>query len=100
MLLIVNKELILNAGFENLSIINIAKIISKLIKSNIVIIKDKSDPRSYKMNSDKLKKINFYPKKNISDAIIELKEKFINKKLKNDTRFYSVKWLKNYLRKR
>ena len=52
-----NKELILNAGFENLSIINIAKIISKLIKSNIVIIKDKSDPRSYKMNSDKLKKI-------------------------------------------
>ena len=34
------KELILNAGFENLSIINIAKTISKLIKSKILIIKD------------------------------------------------------------
>ena len=93
------KELILNAGFENLSIINIAKTISKLIKSKILIIKDKTDPRSYRMNSDKLKKINFFPKKNISIAALELKKKFNQKKLSNDARFYSVKWLKNYLKK-
>ena len=69
------KELILNAGHENLSIINIAKIISKLIKSKIVIFKDKNDPRSYRMNSERLQKINFYTKKNITTTIIELKEK-------------------------
>ena len=94
------KELILNAGFENLSIINIAKTISKLIKSKILIIKDKTDPRSYRMNSDKLKKINFFPKKNISIAALELKNKFYQKKLLKDPRFYSVKWLKSYLKKK
>ena len=93
------KELIFNAGFENLSIINIAKIISKLIKSKIVIVKDKKDPRSYRMNSDKLKTINFSPKKNISIAALELRNKFKQKKLSNNLRFYSVKWLKHYLKK-
>ena len=77
------KELILNAGFENLSIINTAKIISKLIKSKIVVVKDKNDPRSYRMDSGKLKKINFHPKKNVSIAILELKDKFNEKKLIN-----------------
>jgi nucleoside-diphosphate-sugar epimerase len=94
------KELILNAGFENLSIINIAKTISKLIKSKIVVIKDKNDPRSYRMDSGKLKKINFHPKKNVSIAILELKDKFNEKKLINDPRFYSVKWLKKHLKKK
>ena len=94
------KELILNAGFENLSIINIAKIISKLIKSKIVVVKDKNDPRSYRMNSAKLKKINFYPKKNISIATLELKDKFNEKKLINDPRFYSIKWLRKHLKKK
>jgi nucleoside-diphosphate-sugar epimerase len=94
------KELILNAGFENLSIIGIAKTVSKLIKSKIVVVKDKNDPRSYRMNSGKLKKINFYPKKNVSMAIFELKEKFNEKKLINDSRFYSIKWLKKILKKK
>ena len=94
------KELILNAGFENLSIINTAKIISKLIKSKIVVVKDKNDPRSYRMNSGKLKKINFYPKKNVSIATLELKDKFNEKKLINDPRFYSIKWLRKHLKKK
>jgi hypothetical protein len=65
-----------------------------------VIIKDKNDPRSYRMNSDKLKKINFYPKKNVSMAVLELKDKYIEKKLINDPRFYSIKWLRKHLKKK
>ena len=52
------------------------------------------------MNSAKLKKINFYPKKNVSIATLELKDKFNEKKLINDPRFYSIKWLRKHLKKK
>ena len=53
-----------------------------------------------RINNSKLKKINFYPKKNVSIAILELKDKFNEKKLINDPRFYSIKWLRKHLKKK
>ena len=55
---------IYNAGFENKSILNIAEIVRNKIPSKIQVYKDKSDPRSYRLNSSKLIKIGFKPKKN------------------------------------
>ena len=62
-------------GFENISVKEIAKNVQKIIPSKIVK-KDKNDPRSYRMNSDKLIKVGFKRKFNNLNAIKDLKKKF------------------------
>ena len=64
-----------NVGFENLSVSNIANSVKKIIPSKIKI-KKSNDPRSYRMNSDKLLKVGFKQKFSHLDAIIDLKNKF------------------------
>ena len=83
-----------NAGFENDSIINIAKKIQSKTQAKIKIIKKFNDPRSYRLDSSKLKKIGFKPKKKYIDAVLELKKLYLNKKLKDKPIFHSVSWLK------
>jgi nucleoside-diphosphate-sugar epimerase len=90
---------IYNAGYENKSIIEIAKTVSKITKTKINIIKDKNDPRSYRLNSDKIQKIGFKYTKNYIDAIYELCEEYKNKKLKDRKNNFSLKWLKKILKK-
>ncbi len=96
-----NKQGIYNVGYENYSILKIAKIVQKIIPSKITVIKDISDLRSYKLDSDKIfERIKFFPKKNIETAVIELKKKYENGKLKNNPKFYSVKWLKHLYKRK
>ena len=82
-----------NAGFENLRIIDIAKKISKIIPSKIIIKKD-NDSRSYRQNSDKLLATGFKQKYSVLNAIEEIKEKYDRKKLKESLKCYTVKWMK------
>ena len=93
----INKKYcgIYNAGFENKSINQIAKMVKKNIPSKIRVIKSKNDPRSYRLSSRKLLKIGFQPKKGIIDAIKELKVLYLMNKLKNKPYYHSVSWLKN-----
>ena len=63
-----------NAGFENISIIDLAKKIQKKINCKI-IIKKSNDPRSYRLNSDKLLKTGYKQKFFVEDGIIEIKNK-------------------------
>jgi nucleoside-diphosphate-sugar epimerase len=93
------KNLIINAGFENLSILDIAKKISKVTGATIVVAKDKNDPRSYRMSAERLLKLNFKPKYDVYSAIIDLKKKYSSGNLIEDKKFYSVKWLKHKLEK-
>ena len=78
---------IFNAGFENLSILNIAKKIKKEIPSKIKIIKKSNDPRSYNLDATRLLKIGFRPKKKITNAINEIKEAYLSGKLKDKKNF-------------
>ena len=71
---------------------------SKIIPSKIVILKKNFDPRSYRINSDKLLKIGFKPKRSVEDAILDMNNKFKSKELKDNPRFHSIKWLKNILK--
>ena len=89
------KGIIFNAGFENLTIKKIAKTVQKHVDSDIIFQKNVTDPRSYRLDSSKLLKTGFKPKKKVEDAIQELHEMFLNKKIKNNPSFYSIKWLKN-----
>ena len=82
-----------NAGFENISILDIAKLIQQKTKCEIEI-KKSNDPRSYRQDSTKLINTGFSPKKNISCAIDELISAFNKGKLKDRAEFHTVSWMK------
>lgn len=94
------KSNIFNIGFENLSILEIGKIISKHIKSKIIIKKNSNDPRSYNLDSTKLLKTGYKPKKTIEDAIKELKKNYELKIFKDKPNYHSIKWLKKRIQKK
>jgi nucleoside-diphosphate-sugar epimerase len=93
------KPGIYNAGFENMTILEIAKLVSKYIPSKIIISKI-NDVRSYKLDSTKLLKTGFQPQFKIKDAIIDIKKRFQEKKLKVRKDNFSVDWLKKILKKK
>ena len=83
-----------NAGFENMSILKIAKIISELTKAKINIIQNSNDPRSYRLDSTKLIKTGFKPLYKVKDAVHDLIEIFNKKKLNVSDVNYTVSWMK------
>ena len=65
------NKVIFNLGFENLSILNMAKRIQKKIKNGSqILIKSSNDPRSYRQDSSRIIREGFKPEKKIEDAII------------------------------
>ena len=93
--LLEHKEIqgIYNAGFENLSILAIAQLVQKYVKAEIIVTPS-SDPRSYRLCSEKLLTTGFKPKKTIENAIQEMVLQFEKKQLKNEDRFYNLKTMK------
>ena len=90
-----NDQTIFNVGFENISILNIAKTINKIIEAKSKILVQKSnDPRSYRQNSDRLLKLGFKKDKSINVAIKEIEEQFYRKKVRYNKKFYRINTLK------
>jgi len=83
---------IYNAGFENISILDIAKRVIQYVPAEITVTPS-NDPRSYRINSDKLLATGFKPKKTVNDAICEMIEKYRTGELKDEDRFYNLKWM-------
>lgn len=83
---------IYNAGFENLSIMQIAQLVTKYVPAEITV-KPSNDPRSYRVNSDKLLATGYKPKKSVSDAIEEIVSKYNSGELLDEDRFYNLKWM-------
>ena len=82
-----------NAGFENLKIIDIAKMIQKKTNAKIKIIKS-NDPRSYRQDSTKLLRLGFKAMYGVNDAIDELITLNKIQKIKANLSNYTVKWMK------
>ena len=89
---------IYNAGFENISILDIAKSVIKYVPVEIDIT-ESNDPRSYRVNSDKLLKTGFTPRKTVDDAIREIIEKYRAGALKDEEHFYNLKWMQKMILK-
>ncbi|WP_242618728.1 hypothetical protein [Alteromonas sp. KUL49] len=51
------------------------------------------NPRSYRINSDKLLATGFKPKKTVQHAIDEITQAFKRGELKNEDRWYNLKWM-------
>ncbi len=81
-----------NAGFENISILDIAKTVQNQIDCEIVV-SESNDPRSYRQNSNKLLNTGFKPIFGIKDAIKEIKEAYSKGTLACDEKCYTVKWM-------
>jgi len=89
---------VFNAGFENISILEIAKMVSDKTNAKI-IIKPSNDPRSYRINSKKLLDAGFKPKKNVESAINEICDAYERGYLRDEDRFYTLKWMQRGLTK-
>ena len=87
---------VFNAGFENLSILEIANLVAGVSGAKIVV-KPSNDPRSYRVNSDKILAAGFRPKKSVKMAIDEIGEAFRAGRLKDEDRFYNLKWMQRTL---
>jgi nucleoside-diphosphate-sugar epimerase len=94
-----------NAGFQNLSIMEIAQLAKRVVqeefpdKGDIPIVTTPTDDiRSYHVNSDKITRVlGFTPKYNVEDAIRDLCKAFKAGKLPNsmqDTFYFNVRRLK------
>ena len=84
---------IYNAGFENISIMDIAKRVAELVPAEIVVTPS-NDPRSYRLNADKLLATGFEPHYNVEYAINEIIEAFESGKLQDEDGCYNIKTMK------
>ena len=82
-----------NAGFENISILDIAEMINKKIPAEIKI-SESNDPRSYRQNSDKLIETGFNRKYSVEYAIEEIASLFFEGELEEKDEYYTVKTMK------
>ena len=81
-----------NAGFENITVMDIAKMVQEVFKVEIEV-KPSNDPRSYRQDSTKLLESGFVRKKSVSDAISEIASNLKNGNIKDDDRWHTVKWM-------
>lgn len=84
---------VFNVGFENLTMEELAKRIS-LRTGALIKFTDTKDPRSYRLNSDKLLSLGFKPQKTIDDAIQEISAAVSRGDLRASDNCYNVKWMK------
>lgn len=81
-----------NAAFENLSVTELAEYIAESSGATLRFT-ESTDPRSYRMNSDKLLKSGFIPKKSVKDAVVEVTDALKSGDLKFESLHYNVKWM-------
>ncbi len=84
---------IYNAGFENISIMDIAKRVTEFVPAEIVVTPS-NDPRSYRLSSDKLLRSGFEPKYDVQYAIKEIIEAFESGSIKDADCCYNVRTMK------
>lgn len=95
----INKK-IFNAGWENLKVSEIARIVQKIVKNVDVEYVPTDDMRSYHVSSKKITdELGFKPKRTVEDAVRELKMAFEEGKIENpdDDKYYNIKLMKKLL---
>ncbi|MFM7272366.1 MAG: NAD-dependent epimerase/dehydratase family protein [Gammaproteobacteria bacterium] len=83
-----------NAGFENISILDIAERVRERVGAEI-IVSESNDPRSYRQNSDKLLATGFRPSFLVDDAVGELVDAYRAGELRDADNCYTVRWMKH-----
>jgi len=89
-----NYDGIFNVGFENISIRQLGERLSKITNKPIVVTQS-NDPRSYRLNSDKLLNLGFIPKYTVEDAIHDIIKNYNSGYITDSPSHYNINWLKN-----
>jgi nucleoside-diphosphate-sugar epimerase len=99
------RDEIFNVGYQNLSIMEIAHLVSKVVREEFperdrieIVTTPTDDIRSYHINSDKIRRtLGFRPRHTIADAVRELCAAFREGRLPNsmhDDQYFNVRRLK------
>ncbi len=86
---------VFNAGFENLKVMDIARMITKDVPASIDV-KPSNDPRSYSVCSDRLLAAGFTPTRNVSAAVAEMAAAYREGRLSDDPVCYNVRWMREH----
>jgi nucleoside-diphosphate-sugar epimerase len=86
---------VFNAGFENLSVMQIAEAVTREVPATIDV-KPSNDPRSYFVCSDKLLATGFAPKRNVQTAIREMVAAYRDGRIKDEPISYNVRWMQQH----
>jgi nucleoside-diphosphate-sugar epimerase len=86
---------IFNAGFENLTVREIADVVVRHVPAEIVV-QASDDPRSYRLSSKRLLATGFAPTRTVATAVGELAEAYRTGALSDDPRWHTVKWMKEH----
>ncbi len=81
-----------NAGFENITILEIAETVTRHVPAQIKITPS-NDPRSYRVNSGKLLATGYVPKKTVEGAITEIVTRYRAGELRDEDRHHNLKWM-------
>lgn len=85
-----------NVGFENLSLLDIAERVRGKVPAEVVVTPS-NDPRSYRLNSDKIRATGFTPRYGVDTAVGEIADVFASGQLKDEDRWYNVRWMNHVL---
>lgn len=84
---------IFNAGFENISVLDIAHRVQKRLGSEIVVTPS-NDPRSYRLSSKKLLATGFAPQFSVEDGITDVITNYRAGRLRDEENCYNIKTMK------
>jgi nucleoside-diphosphate-sugar epimerase len=84
-----------NVGFENLSVLEIARAVTREVPASIEV-KPSNDPRSYSICSDKLLATGFEPQRTVQMAVREIAEAYRDGRLKDEPISYNVHWMRQH----
>lgn len=84
---------VFNASRQNLTVLDIAQGIAMGTMEDIDI-HPSTDPRSYRMNSDKLTSLGFIPQRTVADAVIEIIHQYRQGKLTDEDDCYNIRTMK------
>ena len=82
-----------NAGFENISFLDIAKAVVSKVPAEIIVT-ESNDPRSYRQSSEKLIQTGFKKRYGINEAIDDVVAKFKSGEITDSSLNYTVKRMK------
>ena len=83
---------IFNAGFENMKIKDIAILVAEKTQAQVVA-QESNDPRSYRLNSDRLLSAGFKPSKTVANAVTELVNRCGDGSLRDAPEWHNLSWM-------
>jgi Nucleoside-diphosphate-sugar epimerases len=88
-----------NAGFENITVLDLAELVRDVVENSKIRpvdieVKESNDPRSYHLNSDRIKSIGFIPVHSVREAIEDLIYQYNYYNMRQSDKNYNVRWMK------